>query len=116
MSRVGCWPTSLDRGSDEGGDRGVHNLKSSSVLCANLYFLHKYEPRLFATFLADRVDNGIVDIGPTGAQASSLYRVPRPDAERHGAPPAAHGCGVRRAVLGRDRGRAGRGGRRQSLA
>lgn len=41
---------------------GVHNLKSSWVLCANLYFPHKRDPRLLATFLADRIDRQIVDI------------------------------------------------------
>ena len=29
---------------------GVHNLKSSRVLCANLYFAHRRDPRLLATF------------------------------------------------------------------
>ena len=41
---------------------GVHNLKSSWVLCANLYFAHRRDPRLLASFLADRIDNRIVEI------------------------------------------------------
>ena len=41
---------------------GVHNLKSSWMLCANLYFAHRHDPRLLATFLSDRIDNRIVDI------------------------------------------------------
>ena len=41
---------------------GVHNLKSSWVLCANLYFPHRRDPRLLAAFLADRINQRIVDI------------------------------------------------------
>ena len=41
---------------------GVHNLKSSWVLCANLYFPQRRDPRLLAAFLADRIDKRIVDI------------------------------------------------------
>ena len=41
---------------------GVHNLKSSWVLCANLYFAHRHDPGLLATFLSDRIDNRIVEI------------------------------------------------------
>ncbi|MDE0416550.1 MAG: hypothetical protein OXI95_06405 [bacterium] len=41
---------------------GIHNLKSSWVLCANLYFAHRRDPRLLTSFLADRIDNRIVEI------------------------------------------------------
>ena len=40
----------------------VHNLKSSWVLCANLYFAHRRDPSLLARFLADRVDRRIVRV------------------------------------------------------
>ena len=42
--------------------QGVHNLKSSWVLCANLYFPHRSDPRILATFLADRIDRRIVKV------------------------------------------------------
>ena len=41
---------------------GVHNLKSSWMLCANLYFAHRRDPHLLASFLADRIDNQIVEV------------------------------------------------------
>ena len=41
---------------------GVHNLKSSWIQCANLYFPHRRDPRLLATFLADRIDDRIADV------------------------------------------------------
>ncbi|MCY4657328.1 MAG: hypothetical protein OXC80_11010 [Gammaproteobacteria bacterium] len=41
---------------------GVHNLKSSWVLCANLYFAHRCDRRLLTRFLADHVDRRIVQI------------------------------------------------------
>lgn len=41
---------------------GVHNLKSSWMLCANLYFSHQRDPRILAEFLADRIDDRIVEI------------------------------------------------------
>ena len=69
---AGLWPgirkestNSLSAYVDDNGIQkhlGVHNLKSSWVLCANLYFAHKRDPRLLATFLANSVDNRIVEI------------------------------------------------------
>ena len=41
---------------------GVHNLKSSWMLCANLYFSHRRDPRILAAFLADRIDHRIVEV------------------------------------------------------
>ena len=58
-------PHSLPAYIDEHGIQkhlGVHNLKSSWVQCANLYFAHRRDPRLLASFLADRIDSRIVDI------------------------------------------------------
>ena len=40
----------------------VHNLKSSWVLCANLYFAHRQDMRLLGRFLAERIDQRIVRI------------------------------------------------------
>ena len=68
----GLWP-GIRRESDNSVERyiekakiqphqGVHNLKSSWVLCANLYFAHRRDPRLLARFLADHVDRRIVGI------------------------------------------------------
>ena len=42
--------------------RGVHNLKSSWILCANLYYPHRRDPRILAAFLADRIDRRIVKV------------------------------------------------------
>ena len=42
--------------------QGVHNLKSSWTLCANLYFPHRRDPRILAAFLADRIDRRIVKV------------------------------------------------------
>ena len=41
---------------------GVHNLKSSWVLCANLYFAHYQEAELLGNFLAEHIDSRIVAI------------------------------------------------------
>lgn len=41
---------------------GIHNLKSSWVLCANVYFAHRQNPALLARFLASRVDSLITDV------------------------------------------------------
>ena len=41
---------------------GVHNLKSSWVLCANLYFAHHADRELLGKFLAERIDARIVSI------------------------------------------------------
>ena len=41
---------------------GVHNLKSSWTLCANLYFPHRRDPRVLAAFLAERIDRRIVEV------------------------------------------------------
>ena len=41
---------------------GVHNLKSSWMLCANLYFSHRRDPQILAAFLADRIDSRIVEV------------------------------------------------------
>lgn len=41
---------------------GVHNLKSSWVLGANLYFAHRLDRRLLGRFLAERIDQRIVGI------------------------------------------------------
>ena len=68
----GLWP-GIRRESDNSVERyiekakiqphqGVNNLKSSWVLCANLYFAHRRDPRLLARFLADHVDRRIVGI------------------------------------------------------
>ena len=42
--------------------RGVHNLKSSWVLCANLYFAHRQDMGLLGRFLAERIDRRIIGI------------------------------------------------------
>ena len=42
--------------------RGLNNLKSSWVLCANLYFAHRRDPRLLARFFAENIDRRIVAI------------------------------------------------------
>ena len=40
----------------------VHNLKSSWVLCANLYFAHRQDTSLLSRFLTERIDQRIVKI------------------------------------------------------
>ena len=42
--------------------QGFNNLKSSWVLCANLYFAHRRDTGLLARFLAERIDHHIVAI------------------------------------------------------
>ena len=42
--------------------RGVHNLKSSWVLCANLYFAHKVDTTVIGGFLAGHLDEDIVGV------------------------------------------------------
>ena len=42
--------------------QGVHNLKSSWVLCANLYFAHRHDTELLGRFLADRIHPDIVAV------------------------------------------------------
>lgn len=42
--------------------QGVHNLKSSWVSCANLYFAHRQDMGLLGRFLAERIDQRIVEI------------------------------------------------------
>ena len=41
---------------------GVHNLKSSWVLAANLYFAFRNDPEILGEFLANHVDNRIVEL------------------------------------------------------
>ena len=41
---------------------GVHNLKSSWVLCANLYFAHRQGMEILGRFLAERIDRRIIGI------------------------------------------------------
>ena len=41
---------------------GVHNLKSSWVLCANLYFAHRQDMEILSRFLAERIDQRIIGI------------------------------------------------------
>lgn len=69
---AGLWPglragseNPLQRYLDTTGiqkHRDVHNLKSSWVLCANLYFAHRLDMRLLGRFLAERIDQRIVGI------------------------------------------------------
>ena len=58
-------PNDLDAYLRAGGIQrhtGVHNLKSSWMLGANLYFAHRLDPAMLAGFLAATVDSRIVEV------------------------------------------------------